>query len=150
MSNIPEEIEAMAFLIGQSSQIDQMMVEKPSTLVTSSHTLKKGLNDYIQTQRQQAAPIYPQVPMPPVVPLPNYVPPQQLPQVPVYAPMPEKKDDGQMEFNLEPTKAEEIIILLKEISQKLTKQNNLLEKVYANPLKSKIISEPTVKLVADT
>jgi hypothetical protein len=147
MNNIPEEIEAMAFLIGQSNQIDQMMVDRPSTLITSAQTLKKGLNDYIQTQRQQAPqPVqYQQPPQPPVVNLP----PQQLPQVPQYAPMPQKVDDGQLELNLEPTKVEEIIILLKEISNKLTKQNSLLEKTYANQSKQKTVSEPVVKLVAN-
>ena len=152
MNNIPEEIEAMAFLIGQSSQIDQMMVDRPSTLITSAHTLKKGLNDYIQTQRQQAPPPpvqYPQVAQPPIVPIPNYVPPQELPQVPQYAPMPQKVDDGQLELNLEPTKVEEVIILLREISNKLTKQNNLLEKTYANQSKQKTVSEPIVKLVTN-
>jgi hypothetical protein len=137
MNNIPEEIEAMAFLIGQSNQIDQMMVDRPSTLITSAQTLKKGMNEYIQTQRQQA----PQ----PV----QYQQPQQLPQVPQYAPMPQKVDDGQLELNLEPTKVEEIIILLKEISNKLTKQNNLIEKTYANQSKQKTVSEPIVKLVAN-
>jgi hypothetical protein len=147
MNHIPEEIEAMAFLIGQSNQIDQMMVDRPSTLITSAQTLKKGMNEYIQTQRQQAPqPIqYQQPPQPPVVNLP----PQQLPQVPQYTPMPQKVDDGQLEFNLEPTKVEEIIILLKEISNKLTKQNSLLEKTYANQSKQKTVSEPVVKLVAN-
>jgi hypothetical protein len=148
MNNIPEEIEAMAFLIGQSSQIDQMMVDRPSTLITSAQTLKKGLNDYIQTQRQQAPP--PPVQYPPqIVPIPNYVPPQELPQVPQYVPMPQKVDDGQLELNLEPTKVEEVIILLREISNKLTKQNNLLEKTYANQSKQKTVSEPVVKLVTN-
>jgi len=148
MNNIPEEIEAMAFLIGQSSQIDQMMVDRPSTLITSAHTLKKGLNDYIQTQRQQAPP--PPVQYPPqIAPIPNYVPPQEPPQVPQYAPMPQKVDDGQLELNLEPTKVEEVIILLREISNKLTKQNNLLEKIYANQSKQKTVSEPIVKLVTN-
>ena len=143
MNNIPEEIEAMAFLIGQSNQIDQMMFDRPSTLITSAQTLKNGMNEYIQTQRQQAPrPVQHQ---PPIVNLP----PQQLPQVPQYAPMPDKVDDGQLEFNLEPTKVEEIIILLKEISNKLTKQNNLIEKTYANQSKQKTVSEPIVKLVAN-
>lgn len=150
MSNIPEEIEAMAFLIGQSSQIDQMMVERPSTLVTSTQTLKNGMNNYIQTQRQQAQqapqmapPTHPVLPQPPIVNLP-YIPPQES------QPVRPTVNDGQLEFNLEPTKGEEIIILLKEISQKLTKQNNLLEKAYANPPKQKTVSEPTVKLVPNT
>jgi len=141
MNNIPEEIEAMAFLIGQSNQIDQMMVDRPSTLITSAQTLKKGMDEYIQTQRQQA-------PQPPPQ-LVQYQQPQQLPQVPQYAPMPQKVDDGQLELNLEPTKVEEIIILLKEISNKLTKQNSLLEKTYANQSKQKTVSEPVVKLVAN-
>jgi hypothetical protein len=141
MNNIPEEIEAMAFLIGQSNQIDQMMVDRPSTLITSAQTLKKGMNEYIQTQRQQA-------PQPPPQ-LVQYQQPQQLPQVPQYAPMPQKVDDGQLGLNLEPTKVEEIIILLKEISNKLTKQNSLLEKTYANQSKQKTVSEPVVKLVAN-
>jgi len=149
MNNIPEEIEAMAFLIGQSSQIDQMMVDRPSTLITSAHTLKKGLNDYIQTQRQQAPPPPPVQYPPQIAPIPNYVPPQELPQVPQYAPMPQKVDDGQLELNLEPTKVEEVIILLREISNKLTKQNNLLEKTYANQSKQKTVSEPIVKLVTN-
>jgi hypothetical protein len=125
-----------------------MMVERPSTLVTSTHTLKQGLNNYVQAQRQQAQqtsppqyhqpqPIHSPVPMPPVVPLPYIVPPQ-------------KENDGQLEFNLEPTKLEEMVMLLKEISQKLTKQNNLLEKVYANSPKQKTVSEPVVKLVPNT
>ena len=139
MNNIPEEIEAMAFLIGQSNQIDQMMVDRPSTLITSAQTLKNGMNEYIQTQRQQAPrPVQHQ-----------QVPQSPLPQVPQYAPMPDKVDDGQLEFNLEPTKVEEIIILLKEISNKLTKQNNLIEKTYANQSKQKTVSEPVVKLVAN-
>lgn len=139
MNNIPEEIEAMAFLIGQSNQIDQMMVDRPSTLITSAQTLKNGMNEYIQTQRQQAPrPVQHQ-----------QVPQSPLPQVPQYAPMPQKVDDGQLELNLEPTKVEEIIILLKEISNKLTKQNNLIEKTYANQSKQKTVSEPVVKLVAN-
>jgi hypothetical protein len=150
MSNIPEEIEAMAYLIGQSNQIDQMMVERPSTLVTSTQTLKRGLNDYVQSQRQRAQQAPPpqyhqQVPIPPV-----YIPPQEIQQVPIYAPMPQTKDEGQLEFNLEPTKLEEMVMLLKEISQKLTKQNNLLEKVYANSPKQKTVPEPVVKLVPNT
>lgn len=150
MSNIPEEIEAMAFLIGQSNQIDQMMVNRPSTLVTSAQTLKKGLNDYIQSQRQQQPPPQPP-PQPPITPIPNYIPPQEItPQVQQFAPMPQKVDDGQLELNLEPTKVEEIIILLKEISNKLTKQNNMLEKHYANQPKQKTVSEPVVKLVSNT
>jgi hypothetical protein len=150
MSNIPEEIEAMAFLIGQSKQMDDLWVDRPETLVTDASTLKRGMSDYIQQQRriqqpQVALPThplhYPQVPRPPIVPIPNYVPPQELPQVH------QKVDDGQMELNFEPTKVDEIIILLKEISTKLTKQNNMLEKHYANKSKQKTLSEPVTKLI---
>lgn len=146
MSQLPEEIEAMAFLIGQSNQIDSMMVERPSTLVTSTQTLKKGLNDYVQQQRSQLQPPpinnyiepipnYTPIPMAPVVPIPNYTPPQP------------KVDDGQLEFNLEPSKMDEIIILLKEISLKLTKQNSMLEKINANASKKEGVSNAPVKLV---
>jgi len=149
MNKIPEEIEAMAFLIGQSNQIDQMMVDRPSTLITSTQTLKNGMNEYIQTQRQQQQQAlhpaqYQQVPQSPLPQVPQYAP---LPQ---YVPIPQKVDDGQLELNLEPTKVEEIISFLKEISNKLTKQNNLLEKTYANQSKQKTVSEPVVKLVPNT
>jgi len=150
MNKIPEEIEAMAFLIGQSNQIDQMMVDRPSTLITSTQTLKNGMNEYIQTQRQQQQQQalhpaqYQQVPQSPLPQVPQYAP---LPQ---YVPIPQKVDDGQLELNLEPTKVEEIISFLKEISNKLTKQNNLLEKTYANQSKQKTVSEPVVKLVPNT
>lgn len=150
MSQIPEEIEAMAFLIGQSNQIDAMMMEKPSTLITSTATLRQGLNEYVQQQRREHAPPpvqYPQVAQPPFVPIPNYVPPQELPQVPIYAPTPlPKVDDGQLEFNLDPSKTDIIINLLKEISVKLTKQNTLLEK-YATECQKRRISETPIKLI---
>lgn len=133
MNKLPEELEAMAFLIGQSNQIDAMMVEKPSTLITSTQTLKKGLSDYVQQQRAQ---VIQEAAQPAPVPIPNYVPPIDLPQVPQYGnsmfpktPEP-KADDGQLELNLEPSKIEEIIILMKEISTKLTKQNNMIEKLF--------------------
>lgn len=157
--HIPEELEAMAFLIGQSKQMDDLWVDKPVTMVTDTSTLRRGMNDYVQQQRNQQPQValptnpvqYPQVPQPQFFPIPNHVPPQELPQGQTFAPMPQyqqpKVDDGQLEFNLEPTKAEEIIILLKEISQKLTKQNNMLEKYYANSSKQKTVSEPIVKLV---
>lgn len=148
MSQIPEEIEAMAFLIGQSNQIDAMMMEKPSTLITSTATLRQGLNEYVQQQRREHAPPpvqYPQVSQPPFVPIPNYVPPQELPQVPQYV-SPQKVDDGQLEFNLDPSKTDIIINLLKEISVKLTKQNTLLEK-YATECQKGRISETPIKLI---
>jgi hypothetical protein len=148
--NIPEELEAMAFLIGQSNQIDSMMMERPSTLVTGSHTIKQGMNDYVRQQRSNQPPpsfipptpqelaqignsMYPQVPPPPVVNLPYVVAPPQ-------------NNDGQLELNLDPTKAEIIINLLKEISAKLTKQNSMIEKHYADQSKEKRISDAPIKL----
>lgn len=154
---IPEEIQAMAALIGQSSVIDSMMVQRPSTLATSTQTLKQGLNEYVQQQRQQMVqpppqvalpthPVqYPQVPMPPIEHIPNYRPPQMgMNMYPTAADS--EKDDGQLEFNLEPSKVDIIINLLKEISLKLTKQNNMLEKQYANQSKEKRISDAPIKL----
>lgn len=157
--HIPEELEAMAFLIGQSKQMDDLWVDKPVTMVTDTSTLRRGMNDYVQQQRHQQPHValpthpvqYPQVPQPPILNDLRYFPPQELPQGQPFAPMPQyqqpKVDDGQLELNLEPSKVEEIIILLKEISQKLTKQNNLLEKQHANQSKQKTVSEPIIKLV---
>lgn len=126
----------MAALLGESAAIDSLMINNPTTLATNTNTLKRGIAEYQEQQKrervqppQQAA--YPQVGMAPIEPIPNYYPPQPLPQVPQYAPMPQKVDDGQLELNLEPSKADIIINLLKEISTKLTKQNSLIEKQYA-------------------
>lgn len=144
--NIPEELEAMAFLIGQSNEIDALMMDTPTSLVTNTNTLKKGMQDYIQQERAQQAQPRPQ--QHPSVPLMMNTPNAYIP-TPNFDPMPHyqspKVDDGQLEFNLEPTKAEEIILLLKEISLKLTKQNTMLEKQYANPSKQERIQTPTVK-----
>lgn len=166
--NIPEEIEAMAYLIGQSNQIDALMMNTPATLVTNTNTLKKGMQDYIQQERAHQTQPRPQ-PVYPIpthnygevgtsaVPIPNYVPPIDFPQIPpqcgnsMFPKLPQPKvDDGQLEFNLEPTKVEEIILLLKEISLKLTKQNSMLEKINANQSKEKGISNTPIKLRANS
>lgn len=154
-AEIPEEIRVMAALIGQSSEIDSMMVNQPKELVTNTNTLKQGLNQYIQQQRTQQAQQYvapppaqyPQVGMAPIVPIPNYIPPQSLPEVPQYGDnMGPKIDNSQLEFNLEPNKVDEIINLLKDISLKLTKQNKLLQSIHdIKPTKERI-SDTTIKL----
>jgi hypothetical protein len=139
MNQIPEELEAMAFLIGQSNQIDAMMVNKPSSLITSTDTLKKGLNEYVQQQRNkmiQPTPILEHVQNP------NFVEQQNI----INNPIQPKNDDGQLEFNLEPTKIDEIIFLLKEISIKLTKQHSMLEKYNAHQFKKEGTTVPIVKL----
>jgi hypothetical protein len=132
---IPEEYKTMAALLGESAAIDSLMINNPTTLATNTNTLKRGIAEYQEQQkRERVQPQqhveYPAVPPPPIVNLPYY-PPQPLPQAPQYAPIPQKVDDGQLELNLEPSKADIIINLLKEISVKLTKQNSLIEQKYA-------------------
>ena len=146
MNEIPEEYLAMAALLGESNRIDSMLVEKPVGLVTDTNTLKHDIDRYRTEERnRQMPPQYHQAPQPQFQPTPQYIPPQPLPQIPQYVPPP-KVDDGQMEFNLEPTKMDEIILLLKEISVKLTKQNSMLEKQHANQSKQERIQAPIVKL----
>ena len=148
---IPEEFKTMAALLGESAAIDSLMVNNPTTLATNTSTIKRGISEYQeQRKREQMAPpqnpthYYGEQSITPVS-IPNYVPPIDLP----YTPQREKVDDGQLEFNLEPTKADEIIILLKEISTKLTTQNKLLDKIYVNQSKEKGIPIPPIKLVSN-
>lgn len=133
----------MAALLGESNRIDSMLLEKPVGLVTDTNTLKQNIDQYRAEERSRQMP--PQYHQAPQFEMPNFIPPQPLPQIPQYAPLP-KVDDGQMEFNLEPTKMDEIVLLLKEISLKLTKQNSMLEKQYANQSKQERIQAPIVKL----
>jgi hypothetical protein len=123
---IPEEYKTMAALLGESAAIDSLMINNPTTLATNTNTLKRGIAEYQEQQKRERVqpqqPVYPQVSMASIEP---------IPQVPQYAPMPQKVDDGQLELNLEPSKADIIINLLKDISLKLTKQNSLIEQKYA-------------------
>jgi hypothetical protein len=124
--DIPEEYKTMAALLGESAAIDSLMINNPAQLATNTNTLKRGIAEYQEQQKRERVqpqqPVYPQVGMASIEP---------IPQVPQYAPMPQKVDDGQLELNLEPSKADIIINLLKDISLKLTKQNNLIEQKYA-------------------
>jgi hypothetical protein len=133
--NIPEEYKTMAALLGESAAIDSLMINNPAQLATNTNTLKRGIAEYQEQQKRERVqpqqPVYPQVGMASIEPIPNYYPPQPFPQVPQYAPMLQMVDDGQLELNLEPSKADIIINLLKDISLKLTKQNNLIEQKYA-------------------
>lgn len=126
---IPEEIEAMAAFLSESANIDSSYIERPVGLNTNTNTIKHSINQYVQEQRRgiQPPPIRPEEYTRYNVPLQIQ---QPLPQVPQYAPIPQKVDDGQLELNLEPSKVDIIINLLKEISGKLAKQNNLIEKQY--------------------
>jgi hypothetical protein len=137
MQEIPEEIQAMAWLVGQSNQIDQMMTQKNKELITDSSTIKKGLDEYLKLQRGLNQP--PQATNTPVVASPQsiggayqpYIGDSIPPVQPIQAPMPQyhpsQKEENQLEFNLTPNQGDIIINLLKEISVKLTKQNNLLQ-----------------------
>lgn len=144
----------MAALLGESASIDSLMINKPTTLATDTSTIKRGIHEYQEQQKKERMQPQGQAP---IQPIPNYVPqPINLPHVqqsapmPIYSPTPQKVDDGQLELNLEPTKIEEIIILLKEISTKLTKQNNMLEKLYANQSKEKGIPNTPIKSRTDS
>lgn len=144
MSNIPEEIEAMAFLIGQSNQIDSMMMERNKELVTDANTIKNQLNTYIQSVRQQQAPppaaaYAPQIQQP----APPISPPVQQPVVVNYPP---PQDNNQLELNLDPDRLDVIINLLKDISAKLTKQINLLQEKNENNNKEKRPTASSVEL----
>jgi hypothetical protein len=155
-NGVPEEIEAMAYLLGQSKQIDSMMMERNKELITDSSTIKAGIDQYIQAERALRQQMISQ-PVVGVPSIPNhigqpYVETQPLPQIHntpqqnvVYPP-----DDRQLEFNLTPNQGDLIINLLKEISIKLTKQNSLLEKIYAkNQTEEKPIALPVKKLIQD-
>ena len=116
----------MAALLGESAAIDSLMINNPAQLATNTNTLKRGIAEYQEQQKRERT----QQPPTQQTPTPYY-PPQPIPQVPQYAPMPQMVDDGQLELNLEPSKMDIVINLLKEISVKLTKQNSLIEKQYA-------------------
>ncbi len=145
MSNIPEEIEAMAFFIGQSNQIDNMMVEKPSTLITSADTLKQGMHEYLSQQRRLQSP-------PPPPPSPYAHAPMNYPvHTTTSAPLPTQPSNGdQLEFNFDPKLGQQMIDLLKEISLKLTKQLNLLEKKYENKSSKDTATDLSVEFVDDS
>jgi hypothetical protein len=144
MNNIPEEIQTMAWLVGQSNEIDACMIQQNKDLNTNSSTIKNRLNEYLSISRGQ----HPQVTQQLVgVPAPSigepynpavhnqYIGDQFPPVSPIQAPMPQfyrdhpQKDEDQLEFNLTPNQGDIIINLLKEISSKLTKQNTLLQSI---------------------
>lgn len=124
---IPEEIRAIAALIGESSQIDSMMIDKPRTLITDTNTLKQGLNQMVQQSREQRRPqpSYPQPEPRPTFQQYETPPVSYLPSAPPLV----VENDGQMELNLEPSKVDIIIDLLKDVTLKLKKQNNLLQDI---------------------
>jgi len=151
MSNIPEEIEAMAFFIGQSNQIDNMMVEKPSTLITSADTLKQGMHEYLLQQRRLQSP--PPPPPSPYAHAPSnlYAPMNHPVHTTTSAPLPtQPSNDDQLEFNFDPKLGQQMIDLLKEISLKLTKQLNILEKKYENKSSKDTATDLSVEFVDDS
>ena len=119
----------MAALLGESAAIDSLMINNPTTLATNTNTLKRGIAEYQEQQKRER--FQQQPPTVANIPLPQYYPPPPTPEVPQYDTIPPKVDDGQLEMNLEPSKMDIVINLLKEISVKLTKQNSLIEKQYA-------------------
>jgi hypothetical protein len=135
--HLPEELEAMAWLYGQSRQIDSMMVEQNKELVTNSNTIRDQINVLSNIQKQQAMQNYQVAHVVDTTPIPlpidniqtghyQYHPHNQndlLPLPKTQAPMLQyqQPDPAQLEFNLEPDKADIIINLLKEINIKLGK-----------------------------
>ena len=171
MSNpnlIPEEVQMIATLMGQAHQIDSMVLEKNPQLVTDGN-IKRGLDDFIAKDRARQIAENPALAPPPSanpnsppqlppgwrfdsygVPVPDTG--QSIPQHQVFNPQiqvqfPPPVDDGQLELNLTPNHAELMVKFLKEISQKLTKQNSLIQKLYdATHGPEKGTSIPIVKL----
>ncbi len=145
MSQLPEEIEAMAWIYGQSQAIDSMMTERNSQLVTDSNTIKRQISEYQKHSRgNPPQPQAPHIPMP----VPSVVNPP-IPQVEnniephfEYLPQPiTQSGDVQLEFNMEPTKMDDMINILKEINIKLGKILN-----NQNESKNKTEKEPITKL----
>jgi hypothetical protein len=125
MSQLPEELEAMAWIYGQSKAIDSMMTDRNSQLVTDSNTIKNQMLDYERNTRKISNPL----PHPVQVPMPqSMVTNTQISQVEhnitphfEYLPAPPQQGDVQLEFNMEPTKMDDVINILKEINIKLGK-----------------------------
>jgi hypothetical protein len=118
---LQDELEAMAWLYGQSKQIDSMMVEQNKQLVTNSDTIRDQITALARQNRNvrpAPAPI-----APPTIAI-SESPPVATPQIVQHQPahittntqyIPIEKDPDQLEFNLEPSKTDEIIILLRDI-----------------------------------
>jgi len=124
MTQLPEELEAMAWIYGQSKAIDSMMTEKNSQMVYDSNTIKKQMLDYERSTRNTPRPQATHIPMPhpmvvnPPIPVVNH----ELKSHFEYTPNQQAQNgEIQLEFDMEPTKSDEIINLLKEINIKLGK-----------------------------
>jgi hypothetical protein len=145
MSQLPEEIEAMAWIYGQSQAIDSMMTERNSQLVTDSNTIKRQISEYQkhsrgnqpQPQATYIPPPHPMVANPPIPQIEHNITPhfEYLPQ-PIT-----QSGDLQLEFNMEPTKMDDVINILKEINIKLGKILN-----NQNESKNKTEKESITKL----
>jgi hypothetical protein len=131
MQQIPEEIQTMAWLLGESNSIESNVIDRSTGIGTDSSTIRNQVDQYLKLSRGQP----PQAPQMPVGGFP-YVGEQFPPVQHIQAPMPQyqpyvapqpQRDENQLEFNLTPNQGDIIINLLKEISVKLTKQNNLLQ-----------------------
>jgi hypothetical protein len=136
MSQLPEELEAMAWLYGQSRQIDSMVVDSNAQLVTNSNTIRHQIDAYSKQQRQHQIQPTPHSggyvhtpsqndlsPSPQVASQPHYdFTPHQNPDPPsIQIDQTSPKESNQLEFNLEPDKVDIIINLLKEINIKFGK-----------------------------
>lgn len=123
----------------ESQQLDRAMQQRPGNLDVGAHTLAKNLLELERELKHTYQQTPPQAPQATHIPMPQYVPPAPigdptLPQVPQQAPMPQyqpydTQPPPQLEFNLDPDKQDVTNTLLKEISIKISKQNDVLTKL---------------------
>jgi len=149
MSEIPEEIRAMAWMVGQSKEFDNLMTEQPKDLITNGDTIKRQIAEYQNMSRQQPQQPQQQAPTPaveaatfPQIGIP-YNPTEHVLDIPqVQSILPQYQEPStQMEFNLDPNSLEILVNHLKEISIHLKKQTNLLQSIHDATSKEKGIPE---------
>jgi hypothetical protein len=124
MSQLPEELEAMAWIYGQSKAIDSMMTEKNSQMVFDSNTIKNQMLDYERSTRNIPNPQATHIPLPhpmavnPPHPVVNHELKSHFEYIPNQQP---QNGEIQLEFNMEPNKMDDMLNILKEINIKLGK-----------------------------
>lgn len=167
MEMSPDDLAAMLEIAGplyQESRAMETSVVPGQNPVVNSHgedgsfKIRKALEDaervvkanrHAQLMQQQMPQQYPQYPQPPqqypqympVQPTQTYVQPQIT--TPVLPPI----NDGQMEFSFEKNKQDVTNDLLKEISVKLTKVLQVLEKITKEPTVPFTQKKPEIKNV---
>mgnify|MGYP001559546528 CR=1 FL=1 len=54
MNEVPEDIATIAWLVGQSQELDASIMERNSLLVTDTGTIKQELQNYVNISRANA------------------------------------------------------------------------------------------------